>query len=171
MKALINKLFRALGFAAPFSVILQKQETTDANHSKAAAWKFVSNALKKINNQLYHEIKANGFDPNEIRDGKITLVFSRTQDPLDEGVFTETYTIGKVEIMAVDWKPNGFSIRVRQRAEARQTKRILTNGIQADKGRSGLVVGNNGLIKAAENINPEIEAKAQEYLKQFRGNN
>lgn len=154
MKKLINSVFRYFGWTPPFG----KKTTTPKEPVKNAAktneflvaW--CRSALKTINEELSRQIMKNGFDADKIRTGELILTREESADA--EGNKYETYYIGNIEIMRVNWKVNGFSISVRPREGQREVKKIATKLEQQ-------------LITTATKDDIEINAKAAQMVKDF----
>jgi hypothetical protein len=135
-----------------------KNEKTN-NTTEALAVAFVKNAVRGIESQLKTELARNGFNLEDLRKGKIKLLRTVVKSEQDERYICETFAIGKRLIMAVKWNPGGYMI---ERNSNQVAKAVTINpnfGIKKNDSPN--------LVLTATKNEVEIEARAQNYLKDF----
>lgn len=140
------------------------------NTTEEIAIEFLKRAVGSINSQLKIEIARLGFSELDIKKGRAELVRVVARAENDPRFVTESFSISSKEtktprlIMAVKWTPSGFQIERYSDAMAEAIKRNPSFGVKKESGAS------MDLIHNATQRDVEVEAKAAEYVKQYREN-
>jgi hypothetical protein len=106
MKNLINSFVAYFGFSPVFQLAnFRKAEASFAEliSLEQQAISFVQNSLKVINNAVRSELKRNGYNPEDILEGKIKLNATPTESKKDARFKSQIYSVNGYAILRVNW--------------------------------------------------------------------
>ncbi len=134
MKNKINSLLAYWGLKPAFAVAnfneaVKNFDTLIGLEQQAVS--FVHGALSVAGKALLSEIKRNGFDPNDVRSGKLKLVSISCTSSKDPRFKKTIYSINGYWIMAIYWKVNGFTLEKNTMATINANKAYMVefNGL------------------------------------------
>lgn len=131
MKNFINSIFARFGFAPVFQIAnFRKAEKNFAEliSLEQQAVSFVQNSLKVVDNAVRTELQRNGYNPADVKNGKIKLVATSTTSAQDGRFKSQIYSVDGYVILKVKWKPNGFTLEVNTPEQTTANKKALKAG-------------------------------------------
>jgi hypothetical protein len=159
MKNLINSFVAYFGFSPVFQLAnFRKAEASFAEliSLEQQAISFVQNSLKVINNAVRSELKRNGYNPEDILEGKIKLNATPTESKKDARFKSQIYSVNGYAILRVNWKPNGFTLETNTAEQAAIHKKEMKAGTAGTRDEKKL------LSKEKDNV--EVEALANKKI-------